>query len=313
MRKITLPLILAMSVSFLHAVAAQAQATRTFISGQGIDTNPCSVAAPCRNLAPALAQTVAGGTVYVLNSAGYGTATITKAVSIVSVGAATGMLAISGGTSLTISAGPNDVINLCGLDIEGAGSGAYGIVFNSGQSLNIEKSIIRGFTSYGIDFAPNSGTSNLFVSDTIVANNGAHGVLIQPSGSGAVNGVFTRVRANQNGLSSSGTGIYVYGGSSTGVLSVTVADSVLAGNHYGVAAASLATAPSAVMIRNSTISNNSVGIVAQAATVFVGQTTLSGNTTGWQSASGGVLDSYGNNNVNGNATNGTPTGTISLQ
>jgi hypothetical protein len=36
---------------------AWAQAARTFVSGSGVDTNPCSLAAPCRTLQGAYNQT----------------------------------------------------------------------------------------------------------------------------------------------------------------------------------------------------------------------------------------------------------------
>jgi hypothetical protein len=168
--------------------------------------------------------------------------------------------------------------------------------------------MVRGFTNTGINFT-SSGTSNLFVSDTLVANNGSYGILISPSGSGTVNSALNHVTASQNGLASSGVGIFAYGSGSTGPLNVTIADSVAARNYYGVAAAA-----SAVMVRNSTLSNNVTGIRAdQAATVRVGQSTVTGNTTGWLSTNGGVLSSYGNNNVSGNGTDGVPTSTLALQ
>jgi hypothetical protein len=48
--------------------------------------------------------------------------------------------------------------------------------------------------------------------------------------------------------------------------------------------------------------NNLEGLGADGtnATMFVGQTTISGNTTGWAPFGSGVLNSYGNNYVNGN-------------
>src|SRR5262249_54412423 len=78
----------AATVAALLTVAgqAQAQANRTFVSGQGSDSNPCSLAAPCRSFAGALAQTNAGGEITVLDSAGYGTVTINKSVTITNPG-----------------------------------------------------------------------------------------------------------------------------------------------------------------------------------------------------------------------------------
>jgi hypothetical protein len=63
------PLITAVSVAALLTVAGQAQPNRTFVSGQGSDSYPCSLAAPCRSFTGALNQTAAGGEIVVLDSA----------------------------------------------------------------------------------------------------------------------------------------------------------------------------------------------------------------------------------------------------
>jgi len=300
MTKIVLPLVRAIiMMPLLHATvqAAIVSATpqmRTYVSGTGNDSNPCAVSSPCKTLQVALSLTRAGGEIYVLNSANYGPLTINKAVTITSEGAVAGVLA-TGSVAITISAGPNDVINLRGLDIDGGNTGGVGIQFNSGQSLIIQKSLIRNFTNCGINFAP-SGTSSLFVSDTVVTHNTNNGVLIANSATGAL----SRVTASGNGV-----GVFASGASA----SVTVTDLVAGNNTYGIGANS-----SAMMVRNSMISNNAVGIAAdQSAIVRVGQSTITGNGTGWQALNGGQVQSYGNNNVGGNTTDGTASTTLALQ
>src|SRR5215216_7024046 len=176
MRKIVLPLLRASIVlPLLHSVAQAVPPSttpqmRTYVSGVGNDNSGCTASSPCKTFQAALALTIAGGEIYVLDSANYGAATINKAVTITSEGAVAGVLATSG-VAITINAGANDVVNLRGLDIDGGNSGTMGIQFNSGQSLNIQKSGIRNFTNSGITFGPNAGTSALFVSDTHVTNN----------------------------------------------------------------------------------------------------------------------------------------------
>src|SRR5215813_2868704 len=103
MTRIPQPLLaVVMSVPLLHSstfAAPQNQwspQTRTYVSAQGIDANGCVVTAPCRTLQAALALTVAGGEIFVLNSANYGAVTINKAVTITSEGAIAGVLATSG-------------------------------------------------------------------------------------------------------------------------------------------------------------------------------------------------------------------------
>src|SRR5215831_10673665 len=69
--------------ALLYAAPAQAQASRTWVSGVGSDANPCSRTAPCKTFAGAISKTAAGGEINCLDSAGYGAVTITKGLSIV--------------------------------------------------------------------------------------------------------------------------------------------------------------------------------------------------------------------------------------
>ena len=274
--------------------SSYAPLTRTYVSGTGSDLNPCTAMKPCQTFQGALALTAAGGEIYVLNSANYGPVTINKALTITSEGAVAGVLATSG-AGITISAGTNDVVNLRGLDVDGNNSGSAGIQFNSGQSLNVQKSVIRNFTGSGINFAP-SGASSLLVVDTTVTNNASNGISLTNSATGAL----SRVNASKNGV-----GILAYGGS----VRLTVTDSVAVNNTYGIGASS-----SAVMVRNSTFNSNSVGISAdQSAIVRVGQSNITANATGWQATNSGQVQTYGNNNVSGNTTNGTATTTVALE
>ena len=65
------------------ASLANAQATRTWVSGVGDDANPCTRTAPCKSFAGAIGKTAAGGEINCLDAGGYGVATITKSLSIV--------------------------------------------------------------------------------------------------------------------------------------------------------------------------------------------------------------------------------------
>ena len=62
----------------MHAAPAQAQ--RVFVSATGSDGNPCTFASPCRSFQHAHDLTAAGGEIDVLDPAGYGAVTITKAI-----------------------------------------------------------------------------------------------------------------------------------------------------------------------------------------------------------------------------------------
>jgi hypothetical protein len=77
-----LAMIPAMIIATLFSVPAQAQATRTWVSGVGDDANPCSRTAPCKTFAGAIPKTAVGGEINVLDPGGFGAVTITKSIQI---------------------------------------------------------------------------------------------------------------------------------------------------------------------------------------------------------------------------------------
>src|SRR5216683_2022531 len=129
MRKFCLSsLILGAILGFaLYAPAAQAQATRTWVSGVGDDVNPCSRTAPCKTFQGAISKTAAGGEIDVMDPGGFGGVTITKSITIDgSPGNIGGVLVAS--TNAIIINGAGAVVTLRNLDIEGLGfTGSPGI------------------------------------------------------------------------------------------------------------------------------------------------------------------------------------------
>ncbi|HEX3529647.1 MAG TPA: hypothetical protein VH988_21520, partial [Thermoanaerobaculia bacterium] len=77
MRKIAFTFIALSLATLLYAMPAQAQATRTWVSGVGDDANPCSRTAPCKTFAGAISKTAPGGEINVLDPGGFGAVTIT--------------------------------------------------------------------------------------------------------------------------------------------------------------------------------------------------------------------------------------------
>ena len=61
---------------------AQAQASRTWVSGVGDDANPCSRTAPCKTFAGAISKTAVNGEINCLDPGGFGAVTITKSITI---------------------------------------------------------------------------------------------------------------------------------------------------------------------------------------------------------------------------------------
>src|SRR5258705_3505946 len=56
----------------LISSVAQAQASRTWVSGVGDDVNPCSRTAPCKTFAGAISKTATGGEIDALDPGGFG-------------------------------------------------------------------------------------------------------------------------------------------------------------------------------------------------------------------------------------------------
>src|SRR5262245_20887777 len=67
-------------ILLLASASANAQATRTWVSGTGNDVDPCSRTAPCKTFAGALIKTAVGGQISVLDPGGYGTVTIKNSI-----------------------------------------------------------------------------------------------------------------------------------------------------------------------------------------------------------------------------------------
>jgi hypothetical protein len=292
MTRIALPLAV-LTTTLALAVPAQATLTRTFVSAAGSDSNPCTITQPCASFAHAYSLTAPSGIVAALDPGKYGPLTITGPVTINGNGWAA-ITAPTAGAGVTINAGSNDAVNLSGLTIDGSGIGAWGIIFNSGASLVIENCVARSLTSSGIALQPNA-PARIAVSNTIVANNGVHGIYLQPSGSGTVSAVFNRVEAYSNGQE--GIGIYGNSLSSGGIVEATAVDSVAGFNNDGFyALASSSVANTFVFVfRSTTIRNVRSAIRAeQFAIVHVSSSHMEAGGV-WGQSSGGCVASYGDN------------------
>src|SRR6476646_8645837 len=100
-------------VCLICSSLAQAQATRTWVSGVGDDVNPCSRTAPCKTFACAISKTAPGGEISVLDPGGFGAVTITKSITINGTGTLAGILSAgTNGVNVNDSATgtPNSII-----------------------------------------------------------------------------------------------------------------------------------------------------------------------------------------------------------
>lgn len=171
-------------LAVLSSSGAEAQATRTWVSGVGDDANPCSRTAPCKTFAGAISKTAANGEISVLDPGGFGAVTITKNISIVADGNEGGILAAgTNGIIISNNTTPPKVF-LKGLILEGAGTGLSGIRILSGANVVIEDCVIRGFrgsvTGAGIEVL-SSQQARVHVTDTTISEN-THGVSVKTTG-----------------------------------------------------------------------------------------------------------------------------------
>src|SRR5271170_3852842 len=136
---------------------ADAQATRTWVSGVGDDANPCSRTAPCITWAGAISKTAAGGEISALDPGGFGAVTIVKSITLSGDGDLASIL-VSGTNGVTVNTqSVNDVVTLRHISINGIGGtgsgGTNGVAFIGAGTLVIEDCTINGFTVNGVDVA----------------------------------------------------------------------------------------------------------------------------------------------------------------
>jgi hypothetical protein len=304
MRQTAFPTIAAglLCVAALQSTPAQAQ-TRVFVAAQGSDANPCTFALPCRTFQHAHDTVLSGGEIDVLDPAGYGALLVTKPLSIQGHGFS-GISVTSGNSGIVINAAPSAAISLNGLLIDGGGVGFAGIQFNTGASLVVENCVIRNMSSGAIGFSSFDTTPRaMSVSNSFFDAHGNTAVFVGTHNSGAVTASFDQVGFFAN----SGPVLLVDGGSGTGLINVTVTDS-MAGNNNGAAFSVTSSAGHSVanlVLTRVTSIGNGVGIQAAGAnaTLLVGHSTVTGNFTGYDASGGGVILSYGDNNIGANTGN----------
>ncbi|HEY5722127.1 MAG TPA: right-handed parallel beta-helix repeat-containing protein [Allosphingosinicella sp.] len=295
------------ATAFGYAAPASAQATRTWVSGVGDDVNPCSRTAPCKTFAGAISKTAAGGEINCLDPGGFGAVTIIKAMTISCPYTEGGALA--GGNGIVINAGATDVVLIRGLDIFGVNPPSNGIRFVAGGALHVEDSVIRRFNaanSAGISFFPSTNNAELYVRNTLIADNGngvtGGGIILDPNGNVSFKVVLDNVRVINN----ANVGILVDATASTGPgLFVSIENCIVTGQTGdGVKALHPAGQQGILVTMDScNVSNNSgVGLLGDgaSATMRVGDTTISGNGTGVSRLNASQVKSYGDNRLNGN-------------
>jgi hypothetical protein len=318
-----------MLVPVLYAVQAQGrepppppQLLRVFVSARGSDSNPCTFAAPCITFNRAISAVHSDGEIDVLDPVEFSSISISKAVSVQGHGFAS-IAPANSVTGIDIKVGPSEKVNLNGLIIDGLLAGDTGIAFVSGRSLVIENSVVRNWVNSGIaiapvttPFPPSTNLVSINISNTLVADNGGHGIFIQPQASppggiqAEVLATFSRVEVDNN--AQEGIGIFA---NLAGRITATVVDSVATnngGNFYALGNPSCPDGCASMQVIRSTSTQgfgNNFGIRAEdQAKISVGQSSLVYFFTSgaWSVSGSGQVVSFGDND----ALDPAPSGTI---
>jgi hypothetical protein len=273
----------AIAVPALSTTPAQAQATRTWVSGVGDDVNPCSRTAPCKTFAGAISKTAANGKINCLDPGGFGAVSITKAIEIDCLQFPGGILS-SGTNGVIVNAPANAHVILRGFEIHGGGNGLNGVRILSGSIVTIDKLFITAMTGNGIDISLTAaGTANVTVLDTVFQQMN-NGINISATGGGAAlvrlhNSTINKVTATGVALATSNT-------------FATVSNSLITGNTTG---ASVANGAQLNMI-NTVVTYHTTGLtVAAGGTARITGNTFLNNST--STTNSGTLATGGNNKI----------------
>jgi len=284
MKKVGIPLMILSSAfaMVLPIESAQAQATRTWVSGVGDDVNPCSRTAPCKTFAGAISKTAAGGEINCMDPGGFGTITFTKSMTIDCAGTLGSILA-AGTNGVNISTTNGIKVTLRNLSIDGAGTGINGVRVNIGSTVLLENVSIFGFTNNGIDTALLTQSATIRVKNVSFANISGTAAFITTTGgfataqitdSSFVGGI-AGVNSGNNGFT-------------------TVSNS----SFQGVTTAAQASGTGFLNVDTSLFTNNTNAVTANGGTnVRVSNNALYDNSNGF--TNNGTMISDGRNRVQG--------------
>ncbi len=283
------------TVVFAFSALADAQATRTWVSGVGDDVNPCSRTAPCKTFAGAISKTATAGEINCLDGGGYGAVTVTKSITIDCTDVPASILA--GGVNgiiinITASPDPTRTVRIRGISINGAGSGTNGIRVLSANAVFVEDVIIDGFTQHGISVETSAGVTRFVIDSATISNNLGNGfnTFIIGGGSATLSVNNSLFALNNIGFNLSQS------------VKSTFQNSIINGNNTGVLVNT-----GELGMTNCQISANGVGVQAgSGGTIRMSNNSVIGNNTG---LAGTSLVSFGNNLVKGNGVNGSFTST----
>jgi hypothetical protein len=277
---------------------AEAQATRTWVSGVGDDANPCSRTAPCKTYAGAISKTAAGGEISTLDPGGFGAINITKSITIQGTGTLASML--NSGTNGVIVNGAGIIVVLRDLSINGAGTtlGVNGVRVIQGAKLIMERVNVQNQSNHCVTVENNATT---MLTDVTLSNCAGIGFSASPtSPPQSSKHMLNNVRIIQNG-----SGITMSNGATGHINNCVISHNTNAGltstQNFGV---------TTVNVYNTEISANGTGIIAGngGSVTRIAETRIFNNTTGFTFSGGGQILTFGDNHIGGNGVNQTPSG-----
>lgn len=288
---------------FATVSIAQAQASRTWVSGVGDDVNPCSRTAPCKTWAGAISKTAACGEIDALDPGGFGAVTITKSITLDGTGTFASILA-SLVNGITINAAATDVITIRGISINGFCNGISGINILQAKAVNVEDCVIFRFSSGNGITVNETSDLRLNVTNTVIRDNTNAGINVFTSSAS----LKVRVSLEHVSLIGNNHGLHARSGSF-----VTARNSVFSNNTTNGIFADAAQANSAVVFAHANqISNNGGNGVraGNAGNVGTSGIEISQNMIDVNVANGvlvstnGVVNTFSNNSIQGNGTDG---------
>jgi hypothetical protein len=283
-------------------VFAQAQATRTWVSGVGDDVNPCSRTAPCKTFAGAISKTAAGGEIDALDPGGFGTITITKSITI-DGGTGSGWASILASATQgvvvndTLSASPNSsIVILRNLSINGAGTtlGTNGISVIGAESVYVENVRIARFSGDGIRYVT-SVRGRLVASNVDISQCGGDGIEI-----GGTNAVANDVLIEDSQITRCNNGVRLSNRAIVAITDSNISTINLVASSTAILADSAVNGGNTINVENCRLNFNSIAVQANTnQTVRLSNAHITANGTALNFA-GGVIASYGNNKIAGN-------------
>lgn len=290
---------------FALSLAALAQPAiaanfRSWVSGKGLDSNPCTQTLPCRTFQAAHDATLNGGEVNVLDPGDYGPLTINRAITIdggdmAYIGAVPIGITINNQSAIVAIRNLSLVTNSIGY--------TKAIWVSAAQSLSAETVRIRRFT-HGIS-----------VDDTGSAPPRVHVKSVTTHDTGYPIFTVGNVATDPNRrISLTVEGLTAYNATSGIAVSGTAANITRSFISTCVNNGVMGSSASEINLSDSTIVFANAGIQAgPGVKVRIAGNNIHNNTSALLTGAGGTIDSFGDNRIAGNGPGQSPHSTIPLQ